>query len=163
MEEKYKQIDFELKMLKRIQEKYKNKSDVELKEFLQIYNLELEKANQNNWIDTYKILSILVENIKIKYTLLQVKDEIFGNTMLSYVWLVLNDEGDIANDIHFRFELKKEYQTRISNGILRYDKAIIEVDKRYQKEVESILNSICHNWDDKINIRYIALKSDLGV
>ena len=105
---------------------------------------------------------MLVEKLNIKYTLLQVKEEIFENTSLSYVWLVLNDEGDIANNIHFRFELKKEYESRISNGILKYDKAIIEVDKKYQKEVESTLDSICSNWKEQICIRYIEEKNVIG-
>lgn len=162
LKEEYKYINFELKMNQRIQGKFKKNTNLNFDNFIDEYNAELEKAKQNNWLDTYKVLSILVEKLNIKYTLLQVKDEIFENTSLSYVWLVLNDEGDIANNIHFRFELKKEYETRISNGILKYDKAIIEVDKKYQKEVESTLDSICSNWNDKITIRYIEEKNVIG-
>ena len=153
----YKYIDFELKMNQRIQGKFKKHTNLNFNNFIEEYNAELEKAKQNNWLDTYKILSILVEKLDIKYTLLQSKDEIFENTSLSYVWLVLNDEGDIANNIHFRFETKSEYQNRIKNGILKYDKAIIEVDKKHQKEVEDILDSICSNWNDQICIRYIEV------
>lgn len=158
----YKYIDFELKMNQRIQGKFKKHTNLNFNNFIEEYNAELEKAKQNNWLDTYKVLSILVEKLNIKYTLLQVKDEIFENTSLSYVWLVLNDEGDIANNIHFRFETKSEYQNRIKNGILKYDKAIIEVDKKHQKEVEDILDSICSNWNDQICIRYIEVNV-LGV
>lgn len=150
----YEHIDFELKMYQRIQCEFKKHTNLNFNNFLKEYNAELEKAKQNNWLGIYQVLSLLVEKLDIKYTLLQVKDEIFENTALSYVWLVLNDEGDIANNIHFRFELKKEYETRISNGTLRYDKAVIEVDKKHQKEIEDILDSICSNWNDKICIRY---------
>lgn len=159
----YKHIDFELKMNQRIQVKFKKHTNLNFNNFIEEYNAELEKAKQNNWLGIYQVLSLLVEKLNIKYTLLQVKEEIFENTSLSYVWLVLNDEGDIANNIHFRFELKKEYESRISNGILKYDKAIIEVDKKYQKEVESTLDSICSNWNDKITIRYIEDKNILGI
>lgn len=159
----YKHIDFELKMNQRIQGKFKKHTNLNFNNFIEEYNAELEKAKQNNWLGIYQVLSLLVEKLNIKYTLLQVKEEIFENTSLSYVWLVLNDEGDIANNIHFRFELKKEYESRISNGILKYDKAIIEVDKKYQKEVESTLDSICSNWNDKITIRYIEDKNILGI
>ena len=163
LKEDYKHIDFELKMNQRIQGKFKKHTNLNFNNFIEEYNAELEKAKQNNWIGIYQVLSLLVEKLNIKYTLLQVKEEIFENTSLSYVWLVLNDEGDIANNIHFRFELKKEYESRISNGILKYDKAIIEVDKKYQKEVESTLDSICINWNDKICIRYIEDKNVLGI
>ena len=149
-------------MNQRIQGKLKKNTNLNFNNFIEEYNAELEKAKQNNWLETYKVLSILVEKLNIKYTLLQVKDEIFENTSLSYVWLVLNDEGDIANNIHFRFEQKKEYENRISNGTLRYDNAIIEVDKNYQKEIEDILDSICSNWNDQICIRYIEVNV-LGV
>ena len=158
----YKHIDFELKMNQRIQGKFKKNTNLNFNNFIEEYNAELEKAKQNNWLETYKVLSILVEKLNIKYTLLQVKDEIFENTSLSYVWLVLNDEGDIANNIHFRFETKSEYQNRIRSGILKYDKAIIEIDKKHQKEVEDVLNSICSNWNDQICIRYIEVNV-LGV
>ena len=153
----YKYIDFELKMNQRIQGKFKKHTNLNFNNFIEEYNEELEKAKQNNWLGIYQVLSLLVEKLDIKYTLLQVKDEIFENTSLSYVWLVLNDEGDIANNIHFRFETKSEYQNRIKNGILKYDKAIIEVDKKHQKEVEDILDSICSNWIDQICIRYIEV------
>lgn len=162
LKEDYKYIDFELKMNQRIQGKFKKHTNLNFNNFIEEYNEELEKAKQNNWLDIYKVLSILVENLNIKYTLLQVKDEIFENTALSYVWLILNDEGDIANNIHFRFELKKEYENRISKGILKYDKAIIEVDKKYKVEVEDILNSICSNWKEQICIRYIEEKNVIG-
>lgn len=162
LKEEYKYIDFELKMNQRIQGKFKNHTNLNFNNFIDEYNAELEKAKQNNWLYTYKILSILVEKLNIKYTLLQIKDEIFENTSLSYVWLVLNDEGDIANNIHFRYELKKEYETRISNGILKYNKAIIEVDKKHQKEIEDVLNSICSNWKEQICIRYIEEKNVIG-
>lgn len=158
----YKYIDFELKMNQRIQGKFKKHTNLNFNNFIEEYNEELEKAKQNNWLGIYQVLSLLVEKLDIKYTLLQVKDEIFENTSLSYVWLVLNDEGDIANNIHFRFETKSEYQNRIKNGILKYDKAIIEVDKKHQKEVEDILDSICSNWNDQICIRYIEVNV-LGV
>lgn len=158
----YKHIDFELKMNQRIQGKFKKHTNLNFNNFIEEYNAELEKAKQNNWLGIYQVLSLLVEKLNIKYTLLQVKEEIFENTSLSYVWLVLNDEGDIANNIHFRFELKKEYESRISNGILKYDKAIIEVDKKYQKEVESTLDSICSNWKEQICIRYIEEKNVIG-
>ena len=163
LKQDYKYIDFELKMNQRIQGKFKKNTNLNFNNFIEEYNAELEKAEQNNWLDTYKVLGILVEKLNIKYTLLQVKDEIFENTSLSYIWLVLNDEGDIANNIHFRFEFKKEYETRINNGILRYDKAIIEVDKKYQEGVESTLYRICSNWNDKICIRYIEDKNVLGI
>ena len=162
LKEDYKHIDFELKMNQRIQGKFKENTNLNFNDFIEEYNAELEKAKQNNWIGIYQVLSLLVEKLDIKYTLLQVKDEIFENTALSYVWLVLNDEGDIANNIHFRFETKSEYQNRIKNGILKYDKAIIEVDKKHQKEVEDILDSICSNWNDQICIRYIEVNV-LGV
>ena len=158
----YKYIDFELKMNQRIQGKFKKHTNLNFNNFIEEYNEELKKAKQNNWLGIYQVLSLLVEKLDIKYTLLQVKDEIFENTSLSYVWLVLNDEGDIANNIHFRFETKSEYQNRIKNGILKYDKAIIEVDKKHQKEVEDILDSICSNWNDQICIRYIEVNV-LGV
>ena len=162
LKEDYKYIDFELKMNQRIQGKFKKHTNLNFNNFIEEYNEELEKAKQNNWLGIYQVLSLLVEKLDIKYTLLQVKDEIFENTSLSYVWLVLNDEGDIANNIHFRFETKSEYQNRIKNGILKYDKAIIEVDKKHQKEVEDILDSICSNWNDQICIRYIEVNV-LGV
>ena len=158
----YKYIDFELKMNQRIQGKFKKHTNLNFNNFIEEYNEELKKAKQNNWLGIYQVLSLLVEKLDIKYTLLQVKDEIFENTSLSYVWLVLNDEGDIANNIHFRFETNSEYQNRIKNGILKYDKAIIEVDKKHQKEVEDILDSICSNWNDQICIRYIEVNV-LGV
>lgn len=158
----YNYIDFELKMNQRINGKFKKHTNLNFNNFLEEYNAELEKAKQNNWLDTYKILSILVEKLDIKYTLLQAKDEIFENTVLSYIWLVLDDEGNIANDIHFRFETKSEYQTRIRSGILKYDKAIIEVDSKYKVEVESLLDSICSNWRSLIKIRFIEVNV-LGV
>lgn len=151
----YKDLDFQEKMYKRIAAKLGDGSPSKLNEFLEIYNTALEKVKLNNWLVIYKVLSILIENLNIKYTLLQVKDGIFENTTLSYIWLVLNDEGQISNDIYFRYETKKEYETRISNVILKYDKAIIEVDKKYKQEVESTLDSICSNWNDQICIRYI--------
>jgi len=162
IKEEYKYIDFELKMNQRINGKFKKNTNLNFDNFIEEYNAELEKAKQNNWLDTYKILSILVEKLNIKYTLLQVKDEIFENTSLSYVWLVLNDEGDIANNIHFRYETKVEYQNRIRRGILKYDKAIIEVDSKYKVDIEKILDSICRNWNDKICIRYIEDKNVIG-
>jgi len=158
----YNYIDFELKMNQRINGKFKKHTNLNFNNFLEEYNAELEKAKQNNWLDTYKILSILVEKLDIKYTLLQAKDEIFENTSLSYIWLVLNDEGDIANNIHFRYETKKEYQNRIRSGILKYNKAIIEVDSKYKVDVEKILDSICSNWNDQICIIYIEVNV-LGV
>ena len=158
----YNYIDFELKMNQRINGKFKKNTNLNFNNFLEEYNAELEKAKQNNWLDTYKILSILVEKLDIKYTLLQAKDEIFENTSLSYIWLVLNDEGDIANNIHFRYETKKEYQNRIRSGILKYNKAIIEVDSKYKVDVEKILDSICSNWNDQICIIYIEVNV-LGV
>ena len=153
----YKYIDFELKMNQRIQGKFKKHTNLNFNNFIEEYNEELEKAKQNNWLGIYQVLSLLVEKLDIKYTLLQVKDEIFENTSLSYVWLVLNDEGDIANNIHFRFETKSEYQNRIKNGILKYDKAIIEVDSKYKVDIEKILDSICSNWRSLIEIRYIEV------
>ena len=157
LKEDYKYIDFELKMNQRIQGKFKKHTNLNFNNFIEEYNEELEKAKQNNWLGIYQVLSLLVEKLDIKYTLLQVKDEIFENTSLSYVWLVLNDEGDIANNIHFRFETKSEYQNRISNGILKYDKAIIEVDSKYKVDIEKILDSICSNWRSLIEIRYIEV------
>ena len=162
LKEDYKYIDFELKMNQRIQDKFKKHTNLNFNNFIEEYNEELEKAKQNNWLGIYQVLSLLVEKLDIKYTLLQVKDEIFENTFLSYVWLLLDERGNMSNNIHFRFELKKEYETRINNGILRYDKAIVEVDKKYQKEVEDILDSICSNWNDQICIRYIEVNV-LGV
>lgn len=157
LNEDYKYIDFELKMNQRINGKFKKHTNLNFNNFIEEYNVELEKAKQNNWLNTYKILSILVEKLQIKYTLVQVKDEIFENPTLSYIWLVLNDEGDIANDIHFRYETKSEYQSRIRSGILKYDKAIIEVDSKYKVEVESTLESICSNWRSIIEIRFIEV------
>ena len=162
LKEDYKYIDFELKMNQRIQDKFKKHTNLNFNNFIEEYNEELEKAKQNNWLGIYQVLSLLVEKLDIKYTLLQVKDEIFENTFLSYVWLLLDERGNMSNNIHFRFELKKEYETRINNGILRYDKAIVEVDKKYQKEVEDILDCICSNWKEQICIRYIEVNV-LGV
>lgn len=153
----YKYIDFELKMNQRIQGKFKKHTNLNFNNFIEEYNEELKKAKQNNWLGIYQVLSLLVEKLDIKYTLLQVKDEIFENTTLSYIWLVLGIDGDIANNIHFRFETKSEYQNRISNGILKYDKAIIEVDSKYKVDIEKILDSICSNWRSLIEIRYIEV------
>ena len=153
----YKYIDFELKMNQRIQGKFKKHTNLNFNNFIEEYNEELEKAKQNNWLGIYQVLSLLVEKLDIKYTLLQVKDEIFENTTLSYIWLVLGIDGNIANNIHFRFETKSEYQNRISNGILKYDKAIIEVDSKYKVDIEKILDSICSNWRSLIEIRYIEV------
>ena len=153
----YKYIDFELKMNQRIQGKFKKHTNLNFNNFIEEYNEELKKAKQNNWLGIYQVLSLLVEKLDIKYTLLQVKDEIFENTTLSYIWLVLGIDGNIANNIHFRFETKSEYQNRISNGILKYDKAIIEVDSKYKVDIEKILDSICSNWRSLIEIRYIEV------
>lgn len=86
--------------------------------------------------------------------MLQVKDKIFNETILSFVLFVLDNAGKITTNIHFRYELKKEYATRISNGILKYDKAIIEVEAKEKTRVENTLNSICSNWNDRIQINY---------
>ena len=158
----YKYIDFELKMNQKIQGKFKKHTNLNFNNFMEEYNEELEKAKQNNWLGIYQVLSLLVEKLDIKYTLLQAKNEIFENTTLSYIWLVLGIDGDIANNIHFRFETKSEYQNRISNGILKYDKAIIEVDSKYKVDIEKILDSICSNWRSLIEIRYIEVNV-LGV
>jgi uncharacterized protein YeaO (DUF488 family) len=56
----YNYIDFELKMNQRINGKFKKHTNLNFNNFLEEYNAELEKAKQNNWLDTYKILSILV-------------------------------------------------------------------------------------------------------
>ena len=153
----YKYIDFELKMNQRIQGKFKKHTNLNFNNFIEEYNEKLKKAKQNNWLGIYQVLSLLVEKLDIKYTLLQVKDEIFENTTLSYIWLVLGIDGNIASNIHFRFETKSEYQIRISNGILKYDKAIIEVDSKYKVDIEKILDSICSNWRSLIEIRYIEV------
>ena len=78
----YKHIDFELKMNQRIQGKFKKHTNLNFNNFIEEYNAELEKAKQNNWLGIYQVLSLLVEKLNIKYTLLQVKEEIFENTSL---------------------------------------------------------------------------------
>lgn len=155
LKQEYKDLDFENKMCKRIYSKLGAGSPSKLNEFLERYNSALEKARTNDWLETYKVLSLLVEKLNIKYTLLQIKDEILNETILCFVWLVLNNTGRITTDIHFRYETKTEYNNRINGIDTTQAKAVIEVDKIYTAEVENTLDNICYNWRNNISIKYI--------
>lgn len=155
LKQEYKDLDFENKMYKRIDSKLGAGSPSKLNEFLERYNSALEKVRTNDWLETYKVLSLLVEKLNIKYTLLQVKDEILNETILCFVWLVLNNTGRITTDIHFRYETKTEYNNRINGIDPTQAKAVIEVDKIHTAEVENTLDNICYNWRDNIIIKPI--------
>jgi hypothetical protein len=44
------------------------------------------------------VLSLLVEKLNIQYTLLQIKDEILNETILCFVWFVLDNAGFEKNE-----------------------------------------------------------------
>lgn len=151
LKSKYKDLDFEAKMYKRILAKLKAENLLNLNEFLERYNSALEKAKANDWLETYKVLSLLVEELDIRYTLLQIKDEILNETILCFVWFVLDNDGKITTDIHFRYQTKIEY----NNMEIKAYKAVIEVDEKYVVNVDRILNNICYDWEERIIIRGI--------
>lgn len=153
LKSKYKDLDFENKMYKRILAKLGEGSPSKLNEFLERYNSALEKARINNWLETYKALRLLVEKLDIRYTLLQIKDEILNETILCFVWLVLDNAGKITTDIHFKYETKTKYNDRINGINPKQAKAVIEVDKIHKKKVERTLDNISYNWRDNIIIK----------
>lgn len=155
LKQEYKDLDFENKMCKRIYSKLGAGSPSKLNEFLERYNSALEKARTNDWLETYKVLGLLVEKLDIRYTLLQIKDEILNETILCFVWLVLDNAGKITTDIHFRYETKTEYNDRINGINPKQAKAVIEVEKKHIIAIERILNNTCYDWDERIIIRGI--------
>ena len=127
-------------------------------EIIKEYNKQLNKVISKNWLDTYKVLSILLEEVTdIKYTILQIQSEIFDENYICFVWLILDDKGEITSKF-LRYETKKEFQERVNNSDLQElyrNKAVIEIETKDKSKVEDKLNVIASDWIDSIYIKYI--------
>ena len=156
LKEEYKNINFADKMIKRIE--LWQEDDEKKEEIIKEYNKQLNKVISKNWLDTYKVLSILFEEvIDIKYTILQIQSEIFDENFLCFVWLILDDKGEKTSKF-LRYETKKEFQERVNNSDLQElyrNKAVIEIETKDKSKVEDKLNSIASDWNDSIYIKYI--------
>lgn len=150
LKEKYREIDFIKKMDKRIDALY-NKGIIEKSKTdgLKKYYEGIEKLKQNNWFDTYCVLSLLAGAIPdIKLNMCSTSEGMLSGTMYVYaIWIWFGDNGEYVGERPLTTFSKKN-----ANG-LSDEQVIVEVGTADIEKVEEVLDSICDGWQETIILR----------